>query len=167
MSDGSYSISDIQDYFEFVLKKHGWNIDEPSVQIYVNKIKNRITFKIKKGYSLELLTPETMKLLGSTENKITKDKNGENVPHLEITEVVLVHCNIVNNDYQQDSRVLYTFVPNKPFGSLLEISPTNHIFLKTFNSEYNEIKVWFTDQNSQPLEIEDRINLTMVIKWRL
>ena len=116
------------------------------------------------GISLELLTPETMKLPGSTKNKITKDKNGENVLHLEITEVVLVHCNIVNNDYQQDSRVLYTFVPNKPFGSLLEISPTNHIFLKTFNSEYDEIIVWFTDQNSQPLEIEDRINLTMVIK---
>ena len=108
-----------------------------------------------------------MILLGSTENKITKDKNGENVPHLEITEVVLVHCNIVSNDYQQDSRVLYTFVPNKPFGSLLEISPANQIFLKTFNSEYNEIVVWFTDQNSQPLEIEERINLTMVIKWIL
>ena len=105
-----------------------------------------------------------MRLLGSTENKITRDKNDENVPHLEITEVVLVHCDIVNNDYQQDSRVLYTFVPNKPFGSLLEISPTNHIFLKTFNSEYDEIKVWFTDQNSKQLEIEDRINLTMVIK---
>ena len=84
--------------------------------------------------------------------KIAKDKNGENVPHLEITEVVLVHCNIVNNDYQQDSRVLYTFVPNKPFGSLLEISPINHIFLKTFKSEYDEIKVWFTDQNSRALE---------------
>ena len=96
--------------------------------------------------------------------KITRDKNGENVLHLEITEVVLVHCDIVNNDYQQDSRVLYTFVPNKPFGSLLEISPTNHIFLKTFNSEYDENKVWFTDQNSQPLEIEDRTNLKMVIK---
>ena len=74
--------------------------------------------------------PETMKLLGSTENKITKGKNGENVPHLEIAEVVLVHWNIVNNDYQQDSKVLYAFVPNKPFGSLLEISPKNHIFLK-------------------------------------
>ena len=107
-----------------------------------------------------------MKLLGSTKNKIAKDKNGENAPHLEITEVVLVHCDIVNNDYQQDSRVLYTFVPNKLFGSLLEISPTNHIFLNTFNSEYNEIKVWFTDQNSQSLEIDDRINLTMVIKLR-
>ena len=83
-----------------------------------------------------------MKLLGSTKNKITKDKKGENVPHLEITELVLVHYNIVNNNYQQNSRVLYTFVPNKPFGSLLEIYPTNHIFLKTFNSEYNESEVW-------------------------
>ena len=108
-----------------------------------------------------------MKLLGSTDNKITKDKNGKNVPHLEITEVVLVHCNIVNNNYQQDSRALYTFVPNKPFGSLLEISPTNHIFSKTFNWDYDEIVVWFTDQNSKQLEIEHRINLTMVIKWRL
>ena len=116
--------------------------------MYVNKIENRITFKIKNEYSLELLTPETMKLLGSTKNKITKDKNGENLPHLEITEVILVHCNIVNNDYQQDSRVLYTFIPNKLFGSLLEISLTNHVFLKTFNSEYDEIRVWFTDQNS-------------------
>ena len=126
-----------------------------------------VTFKIKNGYILEILTPETMKLLGSTGNKITKDKNGENVPHLKITEVVLVYCNIVNNDYQRNSRVLYTFVPSKPFGSLLEISPTIHIFLKTFNSEYDEIIVWFTDQDSQPWEIEDRINLTMVIKWRL
>ena len=82
-----------------------------------------------------------MKLLGSTENKITKNKNDENVPHLEITEVVLVHCNVVNNDYQQDSRALYTFVPNKPFGSLLEFSPTNRIFLKTFNPEYDGIKI--------------------------
>ena len=87
-----------------------------------------------------------MKLLGSTENKIIKDKNGENVPHLEITEVVLVHCNIVNNDYQQDSRVLYTFVPNKPFGNLSEISPKNHIFLKAFSSVFKDIRVWFTDQ---------------------
>ena len=149
---------------KFFKKKHGEDIDKPSVQIYVNKIENKVTFKIKNGYSLELLTPETMKLLESTKNKITKDKNGENGLHLEIAEVVLVPCHIVNNDYQQDSRVLYTFVPNKPFGSLLEIFSTNHIFLKSFNSEYDEIKVWFTDQNSQLLEIEDRINLTMVIK---
>ena len=161
---GSYSVLDIQDYSEYILKKHGEDVDKLSVRIYVNKIEDSVTFKIKNAYTLELLTPETMKLLGSTENKITKDKNGENVPHLEITEVVLVHCNIVNNDYQQDSRVSYTFVPNKPFGGLLEIFPTNHIFLKTFNSEYDEIKIWFRDQNSQPLKVEERISLTMVIK---
>ena len=115
LPDGSYSVSNIQNYFEY-----GGNTNNPSVRTYVNKIKN----KIKNN----LLTPETMKLLGSTENEITKDKNGGNVLHLEITEVVLVHFNIVNNDYQQDSRVLYMFVPNKPFGSLLQISPTNHVF---------------------------------------
>ena len=172
--DGSYSISDIQDYFEYILKAHDENTDiikkngettnKSPIQIYVNKIENRITFKIKNGYSLELLTKETKKLFGSTKSKITKDKNGENVPHLEITEVVLVHCNMVNNDYQQNSRALHTFVPNKSFGSLQDISPSNHIFLKTFTSEYDEVVVWFTDQNSQSLEIEDRINLTMVIK---
>ena len=164
LPDRSYSISDIQDYFQYILKKHGENTDKLSIQIYVNKIKNRITFKIKKGYTHELLTKETMKLLGSTKNKITKDKNGENVPYLEITVVILVYCNMVNNDYQHDSRVLYTFVSNKSFGNVLDLSPSNHIFLKTFNSEYDEIVVWFTDQNSKPLEIEDRINLTMVIR---
>ena len=107
--------------------------------IYVNKIENRITFKIKTGYCLEVLTPETMKLLGSTKSKITKDENSENVPHSEITQVVLIHCNIVNKDYQQDSRVLYRFVPNKSFGQLLYILPKKFIFLKTFNSEFSYI----------------------------
>ena len=97
-------------------------------------------FKIRSGYCLELLTPETIKLLGSAESKITKNKDVENVPHLEVVESVLVHCNIVNNDYQQQSRILFTFVPNKAFGSLLEISPPNHVFLKTFTSEFQEIK---------------------------
>ena len=165
MADKSYSISDIQDYFEYILKKHSENVDNPSIRIYVNKIQNRVTFKIKNGYYLELLTPETMKLLGSTESKITKDKNGENVPHLEIAGLVLVHCNLANNDYQQNSRTLYTFVAIKPFGSLLEISPANNIFLKTFNSEFQEIKIWFTDQTSKPLEVEDKINLTLLIKY--
>ena len=105
-----------------------------------------------------------MKLLGSTESKITKDKNGENVPHLEVVELVMVHCNFVNNDYQQDSRILYTFVPNKTFGSLLNILPKNHILLKTFNPEFQEIKIWFTDQTSKPLEVEDRINVTLIVK---
>ena len=164
LPDGSYSISDIQDYFEYILKKHCESVDNPPIRIYVNRIENRITFKIKSGYYLELLTPETMKLLGSTESKITKNKNDENIPHLEVVELVLVHCNLVNNDYQQDSRIFYTFVPNKTFGSLLEISPTNHVFLKTFNSEFQEIKIWFTDQTSTLLEVEDRINVTLISK---
>ena len=164
LPDGSYSVSDIQDYFEYILTKHGESVDNPSIRMYVNRTENRITFKIKNGYYLKLLTPETMKLPGSTKSKITKDKNGENVPHLEIVELVLVHCNLVNNDYQQDSRILYSFVPNKTFGSLLEISPTNQVFLKTFNSEFQEVKIWFTDQTSKPLELEDKINITLIIK---
>ena len=97
--------------------------DNPPIRIYVNKIENRITIKIKTEYYLELLTPETIKLVGSTKSKITKNENGENVPHLEITEVVFVHFNVVNNYCQCGSRVLYTFVPNKSFGQLLDISP--------------------------------------------
>ena len=104
-----------------------------------------------------------MKLLGSTKSKITKNENGENVPYLEITEVVLMHCSVVNNSYQKKSRVLYTFVPNKSFGQLLDISPEIFIFLKTFDSEFSYIEVWFTDQNSNPLEIKDKINITLVI----
>ena len=138
---------DIQDYFEYVLKKHGENVVNPSIEIFVNKLENRIMFKIKTGYYLELLTSKIMKLLESTKNKIDKNKNGENVPHLEITEVVLVHGNIVNDDYQQDSRVLYALILNKPFERLLEIFPTAHAFLKTLNSEFQTIEVWFTDQN--------------------
>ena len=145
-------------------KKRGENIDDSSVKKYVNKIENRITFKTKTGYYLVHLIPETMKLFQSTENTITKNQNGVNVPHFEITEVVLIHCNIVSNDYQQDSRVLSIFVPSKPCGSLLEISRTNHIFPKAFNSEFQNIEVWFTDQNSQLLEIEDKINLFLIIK---
>ena len=164
LPDGSYSVSDIQDYFEYILKKHSESVDNKSIRIYVNKIQNRITFKIKSGYYLELLTPETMKLLGSTENKITTDKNGENEPHLEIVKLVLVHCNLVNNDYQQNSRILFTFVPNKTFSSLLEILPKNHVFLKTFNSVFQEIKIWFTDQTSKLLEVEDKIDITLIIK---
>ena len=122
--------------------------------IYVSKIENRIKFKIKTGIisGIIVLTPETMKLLRSTQSKVTKDEN-----------VVLIHCKIVNNDYQQDSRVLYTFVPNKSLGQLLDISPKNFIFLKTFNSEFSYIEVWFTDRKSKPLEIEDKINITLVI----
>ena len=164
LPDGSYSMADIQDYFEYILKKHSESVDDLPIEILVSRNENRISFKIKNGYYLELLTPETMKLLGSTESKITGEKNGENVPHLEIAELVLINFNIVDNSYQQNSRILYTFAPNKPFGSLLEISPPSHIFLKTFNSEFREIKVWFTDQNNNPLEVEDKINITPVIR---
>ena len=135
LPDGSYSISDIQDYFEYILKKHGEKTVNPSIRIYTNKIENRITFKIKTGYYLELLTPETMKLRESAKSKITKDGNGENAPYLEITEVVLIHRNVANNSYQQNS-----FVPNKSFGKLLDISPENFIFLKTFDSEFSYIE---------------------------
>ena len=134
------------------LKKHHTVTDNPSIMIYVNKIENRIIYEIKIRYYLQILTPQTMKLLGSTKSKITKDKDVENMPHLEITEVVLINCIIVNNNYQQDSRVLFTFVPNKSFVLLLHISSKNFI-LKTFNSGFSKIEVLFTDQNSKPLEI--------------
>ena len=104
-----------------------------------------------------------MKLLESTKSKTTKNENGENVPHLQITKVVLMYCNIVNNDYQQDSRVLHTFVPNKSFGRLLDISPKHFIFLKTFNSEFSYIEVWLIDQNFKALRIEAKVNTTLVI----
>ena len=102
--------------------------DNPSIMIYINKTEKRITFKIKTGFYLELSTPKAMKLLGSTKSKTTKNANCENVPNLEITEVVLIHCNIVNNSYQRNSEVLYTFFPNKSFGQLLDILPKNLIF---------------------------------------
>ena len=123
LSDGSYSISDIQDYFEYIIEKHEAIADILSVQIYTNKIKNRIAFKIKAGYKLELLTPETMKLLGSTKKDIDQDKDGEDAPKLESIKVVLVHCNSVNNNYQQASKVLFTFLPNKQFGQSINMSP--------------------------------------------
>ena len=119
LPDGSCSIADIQDYFEFIIKKHETLTENLPVQIYPNKIKNRIIFKIKSGYKLELLTPETVRLLGSTKKGVDKDKDGENVPKLESVEVVLVYCNLVKSDYQHTSKVLFTFVPNKQFGLLI------------------------------------------------
>ena len=111
-------------------KKYGGNTDNPSIRIYVNKIQNRITFRIKTGYFLENLTSEAMKFFESSKAKATKDKNSKNVSHWEITEVVLVYCNIVINNYQQDLRDLYKFVPTKSFGQLLDISSKNFIFKK-------------------------------------
>ena len=109
LPDGPYSIADIQDYLGFIIKKHETLTENPPIQIYPNKIKNRIVFKVKTGYKLELLSPETMKLLGSTKKDVDQDKDGEDVPKLESVEVVLMHCNLVNNNYQQASKVLVLF----------------------------------------------------------
>ena len=116
------------------------NTGNPSIIIYINKIENRITFQIKTGYYLKLLTPESMKLHGSTKSKITKDENGENVPYLEITEIVLIHCHIVNNIYQQDWKFLYPFVPNKLLGQLLNISPKMLYFQKLLTQNFHALK---------------------------
>ena len=163
LPDGSYTIDYIQYYFEFIIKKHETLTDNSSVQIYANKIKNRIVFKIKMGYKLELLTPETIKLLGSTNKVADKDENSENVPKLESVEAVLVHCNLVKNYYQHASKVLFSFVPNEQFGQLLNISPHVFTMMNTVNTEFSSVEVWFTDQSSKPLEIEDNVNLTLII----
>ena len=133
------------------------------VQIYANKIKNRIVFKIKTGYKLELLTPETIKLLGSTKKDVDKDKNGENVPKLDSIEVALVHCNLVKNDYQHTSKVSFTFVPNKQFRQLIKISRHLLTMINTVNIEFSSVEVWFTDQIIKSFEIEDDVNLTPII----
>ena len=161
--DGSYLISDIQDYFEFIIKKHKTLTENPPIKIYVNKIKNRIVFKLKTGCKLELLTPETMKLLGSTKKDVDKDKDGENVPKLESVEVVLVHCNLVKNDYQHTSKVSFTFDPNKQFSQLTNISPHSLTMMNIVNTKCSFVEVWFTDQISKPLEIEDNVNFTLII----
>ena len=122
-----------------------------------------MVFKIKSGCKLELLSKETMKLLGSTEDISDADKNNENVPKLENVEAVLVQCNLVNNAYQQHLRVLFTFVPNKQYGQLISISPHSLLFLKTMNTDFSEIEVWFTDQNNNALEIEDNVNIYLII----
>ena len=104
-----------------------------------------------------------MKLLGSTKDTTDADKNSKNVPRLENVEVVLVHCNLVNNSYQQHSRALFTFVPNKQYGQLISISPYSLFFKKIMNTEFSEIQIWFTDQNNNALEIEDNVNISLII----
>ena len=131
--------------------------------IYVNKITNRITFKIKSGYELELLSKETMRLLRSLTDTIDGDKNSELVPKLESVDLVLLHCNLVNNSYQQASKVLFTFVPNKKYGRLITVSPNSLIMLKTINTDFSFIEIWFTNQDNRLLEIEDSVNISLII----
>ena len=161
MPDGSYSIAALQNYFQYLIKKHETIADVSPVLIYVNEINNRIVFKIKSGYELELLSKETMKLLGITTNSINKDKNSELVPKLESIDLVLVHCNLVNNSYQQASKVLFTFIPNKKYGLLITVSPHSLIMLKTVSTEFSIIEIWFTDH--RPLEIEYSVNISLII----
>ena len=163
LPDGSYNISEIQDYIEYIIKKQETIGENAPILIYANTINNRIVFKIKSGYKLELLSKGTMKLLGSTSSIINTDKNSENVPRLENVEVVLLHCNLVNNSYQQHSRVLFTFVSTKRYGQLISTSPHSLVFLKTVNMEFSEIEAWFTDQNNNALEIEDNVDISLII----
>ena len=151
------SLNYLIDYILYQAFKITLNISLKNIRIriYINKIENRITFRIKTEYCLELLTLETMKSLRSTECKITMDKNGENVLHLGINEVVFVHCNNVNNDCQQDSRALYTFAPNKSFGQLLDISSQTLLIQIVHILKYGL-------RNSKLLEIEDKVNKTVV-----
>ena len=137
--DGSYLIAALQNYFEYIVKKHETIAEVSPVLSYVNEINNRIVFKLKSGYKLELLSKETMRLLGSSSDTIHGDKNSELVPKLESVNLVLVHCNVVSNNYQQASKVLFTFVPNKKYGQLITVSPETLIMLKTVNTEFSFI----------------------------
>ena len=150
LPDGSYEISDIQDYFSKMIQKHETTVktdEESPILIYPYGVKNRISFKIKTGYKLELLTNETQKLL-SDGPIIDKDKVSKNVPQLEQVEYVLLHCNIVQNDYLQNSKLLYEFVPGKTFGQLISVKPPAFIQCKTSDSIFNYIGISFTDQNN-------------------
>ena len=149
MPDGCYSIAALQNHFEYIIEKHETIAEVFPVLIYVNEINNRIVFKTNTGYKLELLSKEKMRLLGSSADTIDSDKNSELVPKLESVDLVLVHCNLVNNSYQQASEVLFTFVPNKKYGQLINVSPETLIILKTVNTEFSFIEIWFTDQDNR------------------
>ena len=161
MSDGFYSVSDIQGYIEYIIKKYE-DITTIPIYVYINRINNRLVFKIKSGYKLELQTSANTKLFGSTKKLIDNTKIGENVPSLEVVEVALVQCNLVGNQYQQNPEVLYTFRHNKSYAYLLNVEPSN-LFLKIYNTEFDGIITIFTNQNGRSLEMEDKVNLTLLI----
>ena len=156
-------MSDIEDYFEYIIRKHETLTTIPPIHFYINRINNKLAFKIKDGCKLESQTPKTMNLFGSTKKLMDKRKNGENVPSLEVAEVVLARCNLVDNQYQEKSVVLYTFTPNTSYAYLVNVEPSNSVFLKTYSREFDEIIITFTDQNGSLLEIEDKVDLTLLI----
>ena len=146
MPDGSYSVSDIQDNIKNIVKKYRTLTTISPFHVYINRIYNRLVLKVKDGYKLETQMPETMKLFGSTKKLIDKTKHGENVPSLEVVEVVLVQCNLVENKYQPKFEVLFTFT-NKSYAHLSNFAAGSLVFLKTYNTEFDEIMITFTDQN--------------------
>ena len=148
---------DIQDNIEYIIKKHETLTTILPIHVYINRINNRLVFKIKDGYKLELQTPETVKLIGSPKKLIDKTKIGENAPSLEVVEVVL------DEHYQQNSEVLYTCMPNKSYTYLWNVEPSNLLFLKPYNTEFEEIIIKLANQNGSLLEMEDKVNLTLFI----
>ena len=150
-------MSDIQDYIEYIIKKYEALTTITPLHVYINRINGRLVFKITDEHKLELQMFRTMKLFGSIKTLTDKTKNGQNRPNLEVVEVVLVQYNLVRNQYQQKSEVLYTFTQNKSYVYLFNVEPSNLVFLKTYNSEFDKIIITFTDQNGRPLEIEDKV----------
>ena len=167
LPDGGYEISQIQTYFlDEVIKKHESNVksnEQSPILTYAIRILNRVNFRIKTVYKLELLTNETMRLLGDGPINDTT-KNGENVPKLEILVNVSVFCNLVQNVYLQDSKLLFSFVPNSRFGSLLSVTPQVLKYCDSVDSIFYYIEILFTDQNGRPLQIDDDITVSMIIK---
>ena len=164
--DGSYEIPDIQEYFLKMIQKHEPTIEtneNSPISIYPNGVKNRISSKIKTGYKLESFTDKTQKLLGDG-SIIDKDKVSKNVPQIDQVEYVLLHCNIVQNDYLQISKLLYEFVPDKTFGKLISVKPPVFIQCKTSDSIFDYIEIWFTDQNNNSLQIENKVSVTLIIR---
>ena len=166
LPDGSYTVEDIQDYFLRIIQKHEPTIknnEESPVLIFPNETENKIVFKIKTEYKLELFTKETMKLLGDGPT-IDRDKNGKNIPELDQVDSVLLQCNIVQNDYLQNSKLLYEFVPGKTFGKLISVKRTVLIQCKTRDSIFDYIKIWLTDQDNKSLQIQDKVSVALVIQ---
>ena len=149
-------MSGIQDYIKYIIKKHETLTTIPLIHVYINRINIRLVFKVKGGYKLELQMPKTIKLFGSTKKLIEKTKNEEKVSSLQTVEVVLIQFNLVDNQYRQNStKVLYTFTLNKSYAYLFNVEPNNLVFLKTYNTDFDEIITTFTAQNDRPLEIKD------------
>ena len=161
--NGFYSVSDNLDYIKYIIKKHKTSTATSPMHVYINWIDNIVVFKIKDGYTLELQMPETMKLFSSTKKLTNKSENWDIVLSLEVVEVLLVPSNLVHNQYQPNSEILYTFMPSNSYAYLLNVAPISLVFLQTYNTEFNKIIITFTDQNSRPLEVEDKVNLTVFI----